>query len=76
LSTWQLTTIAIGMNVNPFMAIVPINVLHIQLLKYHDNNDLVIHIWQLTKVSVTNGEDTNDHKLQYFPNFFRKRTDN
>jgi hypothetical protein len=30
---WQLTIVAIVMNVNPFMAIVPTNVLRIQLLK-------------------------------------------
>jgi hypothetical protein len=29
---------------NPFMAVIPANVLCIQLLKYHDNDDLVIHI--------------------------------
>jgi hypothetical protein len=62
------------MNVNPFMVVVPTNVLHIQLLKYHDNDDLVIHIWQLTKVRVTNGKDTDNHKLQYFPIFLRGRT--
>jgi hypothetical protein len=54
------------MNVNPHMVVVLVNVLHIQLPKYHDNDDLVIYIRQLTKVCVTNGEDTYDHKLQYF----------
>jgi hypothetical protein len=54
------------MNVNPFMAIVLANVLHIQLPKYHDNDDPIIYIRQLIKVCVTNGEDTYDHKLQYF----------
>jgi hypothetical protein len=63
LSTRQLTTIATMMNVNPLMVVVPINVLRIQLPKYHDNDDLVIHIPQSTKVCVTNGEDTNDHKI-------------
>jgi hypothetical protein len=56
------------MNVNPFMVVIPTNVLCIQPPKYHDNDDLVIHIRQLTKVCVTNGEDINDHKLQYFLN--------
>jgi hypothetical protein len=39
-----------GMNVNPLMAIAPANVLHIQLPKYHDNDDPVIHIRKLTKM--------------------------
>jgi hypothetical protein len=39
-----------------------------------DNDDLVIHIRQLTKVCATNGKDTYDHKLQCFPKFFRGRT--
>jgi hypothetical protein len=69
LLTRQPIIAATVMNVNPFMVVVPTNVLCIQLLKYHDNDDLVIHIRQLTKVCVTNGEDTNNHKLQYFPNF-------
>jgi hypothetical protein len=30
----------------------------------------------LTKVCVTNGEDTNHHKLQYFPNSLRGRATN
>jgi hypothetical protein len=49
------------MNVNPLMVLILANVLHIQLLKYHDNDDPVIHIRQLTKVCVTNGEDIDDH---------------
>jgi hypothetical protein len=61
------------MNVNSLVVVVPINVLRIQLLKYHDNDDPIIHIQQLTKVCVTNGEDTNDHKLQYFPSSFKGR---
>jgi hypothetical protein len=44
LSIRQLVTTTTMMNVNPFMAIVLANVLHIQLPKYHDNDDLVIHI--------------------------------
>jgi hypothetical protein len=50
LSTWQLATPTTMMNMNPLMVVVPTNVLHIQLLKYHDNDDLVILIRQLTKV--------------------------
>ncbi len=61
------------MNVNPLMVVVFVNVLCIQLSKYHDNDDLVIYIRQLTKVCVTNGKDTDDHKLQYFPNFLREK---
>ncbi len=40
------------MNVNPVMVVVPTNFLRIQLPKYHDNDDLVIHIQQSTKVYV------------------------
>jgi len=60
------------MNMNPLMVIILVNVLCIQLLKYHDNDDLVIHIRQLIKVCVTNGKDIDDHKFQYFPNFLRR----
>ncbi len=59
------------MNVNPFMVVIHANVLRIQLSMYHDNDDLVIHIRQLIKVYVTNGEDTYDHKLQYSPDSLR-----
>jgi hypothetical protein len=64
------------MNVPPIMAIPPANALQIQLPKYHDNGDLVLHIQQLTKVCVTNGKDTDHHKLQYFPNSLRGRAIN
>jgi hypothetical protein len=50
------------------MVIPPANALQIQLPKYHDNGDPVLHIQQLTKVCVTNGKDIDCHKLQYFPN--------
>jgi hypothetical protein len=76
LLTRQPIIAATVMNVNPFMVVVPTNVLCIQLLKYHDNDDLVIHIRKLTKVFVSNGEDIDDHKLQYFPNFFKGRAIN
>jgi hypothetical protein len=38
------------------MAIPLANALRIQLPKYHDNEDLVLHIRQLTKMCVTNGK--------------------
>ncbi len=44
LSTRQLSSVATMMNVNPLMVVVLANVLCIQLLKYHDNDDPVIHI--------------------------------
>jgi hypothetical protein len=64
------------MNVNLLRAVVLAHVLHIQLPKYRDNDDPVIHIQQLTKVCVTNGKNKNDHKVQYFPNFLRGRATN
>jgi len=76
LSIWQPIVATTVMNMNPIMAVVLVNVLCIQRLKYHDNDDLVVHIWQLTKVCVINGEDTNDHKFQYFPNSLRGRATN
>jgi hypothetical protein len=53
------------------MALPTANVLCILLPKYHDNDGLVFHLHQLAKVCVTNGENTFDHKLQYFPNLLR-----
>jgi hypothetical protein len=55
------------------MAVPPANALWIQLLEYHDNENLVLHIQQLTKVCVINGKNTNHHKLQYFPNSLKGR---
>ncbi len=49
------------------MVIVAPNVLQIPLPKFHDGNDVVIHIGRLTKVCVMNGEDIDAHKLQLFP---------
>ncbi len=46
---------ALIMNVPPIMVVPLANVLRIQLLKYYDNEDLVLHIRQLMKVCVTNG---------------------
>jgi hypothetical protein len=52
------------MNVNPLIVVIFVNVLHIQLPKYHDIDDPVIYIQQRTKVCVTNGENTYDHKFE------------
>jgi hypothetical protein len=52
------------MFVPPIMALPTVNVLCIQLPKYHDNDDLVSHLRQFTKVCVTNGKNIPDHKLQ------------
>ncbi len=52
------------------------NVLQILLLKYHDNKDLVLHIRQLMKVCVTNGEYIDYHKVQYCPNSMSGRVAN
>lgn len=67
------TTLLLAMNIVPHMVLPPTNVLWIQLPKYHDNDDLASHIWQLTKVWMTNGENIEDHKLQYFPIFLKRR---
>ncbi len=48
---------------NPLMVIVLANVLCIQLPKYHDTDDPIIHIRQLTKVCVINGKDIDNCKL-------------
>ncbi len=64
------------MNLPPIMAIFPCNALCIQLCKYHNNEDPILHIQHLTKVCMTNGENIDDHKLQYFPNSFRGRVVN
>jgi hypothetical protein len=39
-----LITIALVMNVPPIMAIPSTNALEIQLPKYHNNEDLILHI--------------------------------
>jgi hypothetical protein len=67
------TIAALIMNVPPIMAVPLANVLRIQLPKYHDNGELVLHIQQLMKVCVINGENTDCHKLQYFLNSLRGR---
>jgi hypothetical protein len=48
LLTQQPVIAAIMMNVNSLMAIICVNVLRIQLPKYHDDDDPIIHIRQLT----------------------------
>lgn len=50
------------------------NVICIQLPKDQDNDDLIFHLRQLTKVCATNGKDINAIKLQYFPNSLEGRT--
>jgi len=55
------------------MVVILANVLHIQLPKYHDNDDHVKHIQQLTNVCVINGKDIDNHKLKYFPNSLKGR---
>ncbi len=62
------------MNIAPIMAIQCVNLLPIQLLKYHDNDDPILHIGQLTKGCVTNGEDIENHKIQYFPNSLKGKS--
>ncbi len=61
---------------NPIMAIIHTNILHIQLPKYYDNDDLVLHIQQLIKVCVIDGKDIEYHKLQYFPNSLKGKAAN
>ncbi len=61
--TTQPIDVALIMNVLPIMALVTTNVLCIQLPEYHDNDDPILHIWQLIKVCLTNQEDTKYHKL-------------
>jgi hypothetical protein len=49
------------------MVVMVANVLQISLPKFHHGDDAITHIGRLAKLCVTNGEDTNAHKLQYFP---------
>ncbi len=72
----QLLTTVTVMNMNVIMVVVPPNVFRIQLPRYHDNDDIVIHITQLTKVFVINGKYIDDHKLQYFSNSLKGITIN
>jgi hypothetical protein len=71
-----LAIVTLIMNVPPIITLPFVNVLKIYLLKYHDNGNPTLHMWQLTKVCVTNGKDTNCHKLQYFPNSRRGKVAN
>jgi hypothetical protein len=72
-----LTTLIITstMFVPPIMVLLATNVLCIQLPKYHDSDDPMSHLQQLTKVCVTNGKNIEDHKLQYFPNSLKRKVD-
>jgi hypothetical protein len=72
-TTMTTLIITLTMFVPPIMALPAANVLHIQLPKYHDNDDPISHLQQLTKVCVTNGKNIEDHKLQYFPNSLRRK---
>jgi hypothetical protein len=60
----QFTVVVILMP--PIMVVMAANILRIPLPKFHDGNDAVTHIRRLAKLGVTNGEDNNAHKLQYF----------
>jgi hypothetical protein len=68
------TPIVTTMFVPPIKSLLVTNVLRIQLPKYHDNDDLVSHLRQLTKVCVTNGENTHDHKLYSFSKFIERKS--
>ncbi len=50
--------------------------MRIQLPKYQDNENPVLHVRELTKVCVINGENIDNHKLQYFPNYLKGRVTN
>jgi hypothetical protein len=57
----------------PLVMATPIsNVLIIQLPLYQIDDDPTSHLQQLTKICVTNGENTNVHKLRYFPYSLKK----
>jgi len=73
---WQFTILVPTMNIIPTTILPTINVWCIQPPKYHDNDDLMSHLQKLTKVCVTNKEDTNNHKLQYFLNSLKGWTTN
>jgi hypothetical protein len=45
------TIVALIMNIPPIMVVSFANVLWIQLPKYHDNEDLVLHIRSLVEIS-------------------------
>jgi len=62
-----------NLNVIPLVGAIVPNVLQIQVPKFHDNDDPISHLHQFTKVCVTNGENIEAHKLQYFPNTLKSR---
>jgi hypothetical protein len=49
------------------------NVLKIPLPKYHDGDDQMTYVKQLTHVCIMNGENIYVHKLQYFPSTLRRQ---
>ncbi len=73
---WQSTILLPTMNIVPIVILPTINVWCIQPPKYHNNDDLMSHLQKLTKVCVTNKEDTTNHKLQYFLNSLKGQTTN
>jgi hypothetical protein len=48
------------MFIPPIVALVVANALCIQIPKYHDNDDPVYHLQQLTKICITNGKNIDD----------------
>jgi hypothetical protein len=48
------------------------NALKVPLPKYHDGDDPMTYVKQLTHVCIMNGENIFVHKLQYFPNILKR----
>jgi hypothetical protein len=49
------------------------NALKIPLPKYHDGDDQMTHVKQLTHVCIIYGENIYVSKLQYFPNALKRQ---
>jgi hypothetical protein len=49
------------------------NALKVPLPKYHDGDDPMTHVKQLTHVCIMNGENIYVHKLQNFPNTSKRQ---
>jgi hypothetical protein len=47
--------------------------LKVPLPKYHDGDDQMTHVKQLTHVCIMNDENVYVHKFQYFPNTLRRQ---
>jgi hypothetical protein len=47
--------------------------LKVPLPKYHDGDDPMTHVKQLTHVCIMNGENIYVHKLQNFPNTLKRQ---